>query len=51
MQLATVTGDIMRPALLSQQQLQALSYAAGVLGKRVKEVIKDVIKYVYRAAC
>jgi hypothetical protein len=51
MQLATVTGDTRRPTLLSQEQLQALSYAAGVLGKRVKEVIKDVINNVYRAAC
>jgi hypothetical protein len=43
MQPATVTGGAVTQ--LSQEQLQSLTVAAGVLRKEVGEVIKDVIDY------
>ncbi len=46
MQLATVVGGDHEAAHLSQEQLQALSVTARILGKGVEEVTKDIIDYI-----
>jgi hypothetical protein len=45
MQSATETGGIQGPALPSQDELPFLTVATGILGKGMKQVIEDVLKY------
>jgi hypothetical protein len=46
MQPATVVGGAQEAGHLSQEQLQALSMAARILGKGVEEVTKDMTDYI-----